>query len=84
MPHLLFMKRLLLRSLSFFIFILIFTFVFVFVFVFVLFFIVLAVFVHLLIALRLVWPRRSTTEPVLGDADTQRRAPTIDSTRPQY
>jgi hypothetical protein len=61
-----------------------FVFIFVFVFVFVLFFIVLAVFVHLLIVLRLVWPRRSTTEPVLGDADTQRRAPTIDSTAPPY
>jgi hypothetical protein len=76
------MKRLLLRSLSFFIFS--YFYFFVFVFVFVLFFIVLAVFVHLLIVLRLVWPRRSTTEPVLGDADTQRRAPTIDSTAPPY
>jgi len=59
------MKRLLLRSLSFFIFSLIFTFVFVFVlFLFLFyFFIVLAVFVHLLIVLRLVWPRRSTTDP---------------------
>jgi len=57
------MKRLLLRSLSFFIFIFILIFSFVFVFVFAYFFIVLAVFVHLLIVLRLVWPRRSTTDP---------------------
>ena len=66
------MKRLLLRSLSFFIFSLIFTFVFVFVlFLFLFyFFIVLAVFVHLLIVLRLVWSRRSTTGPVLRDAET--------------
>jgi len=68
------MKRLILQSLSFVIFILIFTFVFVFVFVFVLFFIVLAVFVHLLIVLRLVWPRRSTIDPSWATPTLKARA----------